>query len=190
MSLFSSDSIILHITSARFFPWDTISWTVELAVLNPIKIDGITVKLTGINKREQISFTTNSYSKQTSRQSFFNQWLKILGPGTYSSQVIPFSYNIPEYILPKRFGWIEKIGNLPEWLVSIINLIIQLMGIQNNQIIPEFTFSASADIPWGLDLTASSLIYINQKETAPINIPAPAPAHAPAHAPAPVESGI
>lgn len=173
MTIFSTNSILLHLDKYSYNPGDTITGNIELCLTEGTKLDGISIQLLWVNKQDSMSISMWSIQSNTSRQYFFNQAINIKGAGIYESQVIPFSYNIPLHILPKKYGWIEKLGNLPEWVLTIINIIIQILWArqQANYLVPEFSINARASIPWWIDITEKTTLLIEQKEVSKINIP-------------------
>lgn len=173
MSLISNNSIIIHLNNHAFAPGDTIIGTMEISVSATIKADGVSVWLLWVNKQDSISISTWSISQSKSRQYFFNQSIKIKWPGEYTSEKIPFTYTIPVSILPKKYGGIEKLWNLPEWAITLLNVVIQLLWARQSQnyMVPEFTLIARIDIPWWIDITESIPILIEQREASTINIP-------------------
>lgn len=171
MALLSNNKLILQLDKAFYLPGESIKWIIKCAFTEPVKIEGLTLGLIGKKKYTSYSISSGSSSYSSSESIFFHQKLNLLWAWTYSSQDIPFEYLIPLGILPKRFGGFGKIGNFPEWVSTLLNLLVTLMGMRWPQYSTEFILQASADVPWALDINASVNIAINSQESDIIDIP-------------------
>lgn len=171
MSLLPNNKLIIQLEQYSFIPWDIIAWKISLAFSEPVKLDGLSIALLWINKQENFGINTGSLNYYKSNHYFYNKGVSLLGPGTYESQELIFSLVIPPSILPKRAGSFEKIGNLPPWVITIINILLSFTRMQQPRYIPEFSIVAQADIPWGIDIRESLVISIESKIEENINLP-------------------
>ncbi len=171
MSLFSNNKLIINLDKTTLKPGESIKWTLSCAFLEPTKIDGLSMNLIWRKKYSNYSAWNGSVDYNSNSATFYQNKKTILGAWTYNSQDIPFEYVVPVTILPKKFSGFGKIGNLPEWAVSLINALVTLMGMRWPQYTVEFSLVATADIPWGIDITESVYISIEQNDSNPINIP-------------------
>lgn len=171
MSLLSSNKLIFQLDKASYLPGESIKWIIKCSFTEPLKIEGLTLALIGKKKYTSYSIWWGSSSYSSSESIFFHQKLNLLWAWIYSSQDVPFEYLIPLGILPKRFGWFGKIGNFPEWVTTILNLLVTLIGMRWPQYSIEFILHANADVPWALDITETANIAINSQESDIIDIP-------------------
>ncbi len=170
MSLLSNNKIIIHLDSYTFVPGDTIRGNLEIVCSEPVKADWLSIGLNGAYRQNKISITSSmGVHSENSTRYFFSQKITLLGPGEYMSQIVPFAYSIPSGILPKRAGLFDSLWNLPPWALTLLNILMSLIRLEQSQSMPEFTLEARIDIPWGIDITERIPVSIEQKQAENLN---------------------
>lgn len=176
MSLLSSNKLIIQLDKPSYKPWEIIHGKVSCAFSENVKIDSLSLTLIGEKKYTNYSIGWSGWaSYSTSKHIFFNERKTLLGPWEYSSQEVTFEFMIPETILPKKFWGFWKLGNLPEWVSTLLNILIAFKWMGGPQHTLAFSLNAKADIPWGIDLTENIYVWIEQTEWWTIDIPVTPP---------------
>lgn len=170
MSLLSNNKIIIHLDSYAFVAGDTIRGNLEIVCSEPVKADGVSIGLNGTHRQNNISISySGGMGSENSVRYFFSQKITLLWPGEYTSQMVPFTYSIPSGILPKRAGLFDNLWDLPPWALTLLNILMSLIRLQQSQSMPEFTLEARIDIPWGIDITERIPVSIEQKPAENLN---------------------
>lgn len=160
MSLLSPVKLLLHTEKTNFLSWEKILGSLELSSLEEVKANSISINLIGIRKYSTFQFSQSRVQQDTSTHIIHSQPITLAWPGTYMPQVFSFEYIIPENIIPKQFAWFGKIGNLPEWAVNIINILMSILKLRQPQFTLEFFLQWTIDIPWWIDVVERMYISI------------------------------
>lgn len=165
MSIFWPSKLTMILDRYTYTAGETITWTLTLKSDTPIQTQWI-----GVNLRVERKNTNVSNTEIDQYRMLYDKNITLLPAWEYINEVIPFSYNIPQNIIPEEWGFLHKLGGIPAWVLLIINLLSTYSKLTKVLPVYNFTLTWFVDIPWAIDLRETTNIEILPMQRWNVNI--------------------